>query len=136
MLESLNDTNIKKVTTKEPEKEPDVIFDPERDITAEDWGKIKERLDSWRNRAIRKGSDWSYFTTLAESIASLGHRGIIEISDDDCRNIKELFDSYRTSGYWETFVSFANEMLYITPNLELTISVNNDVPPIPEQREF
>jgi len=45
-----NTINVKGLAIEAPQKEPEVLFDPERDLTEEDWERMKEYLEINKGR--------------------------------------------------------------------------------------
>ena len=67
MLESLEQSNIKKMSVENPEHK-DVIFDAAHDITTEDWEKIKEQARIERGRESTSTSSYLHFVAMVKRI--------------------------------------------------------------------
>lgn len=107
MLESLEQSNIKKMSVESPEEQK-VLFDPEKDITEADREKINALFMEYRSKT-RTGSeneqsnDRNYLTDIAYRMQELGIP--FEMSEDDKTDLEINWTRYRegkvSSGFTE-----------------------------------
>lgn len=106
--------DIKKLAVEEPEKKSEikVSFDPEKEITNEDWERMKENLKN------RRGDNWPNFFIRAVEIKLLFPDRTAELRLDDERVLgamKEGLGKYRQKNKWWQFSEAAMEAKILFP---------------------
>ena len=101
--------NIHDLTIEEPEEKQEAVFDPERDITKEDWQKMKEKLER-----LRDSGHWSLFAKTAAEMKTLDPSLDIPLDEktwegieDDLRDTREdVFEKKEPdmAPYWGFFI--------------------------------
>jgi len=81
--------NIKDLTIEEPESREGLPFDPEKEITEEDWGEIKEELERGRDNA-----DLYEFVKQAAEMKILDPEVEIRASDEEKIRMYEKIDEW------------------------------------------
>jgi len=97
--------NIHDLTIEEPEKGTDLAFDPERDLTREDWAKMEEQLDTFYH--TENYSDFCKLFGDMKAVDStnsfLANYQISEKFKQD--NLKNW--TGRSAGFWVDFAEIA-----------------------------
>ena len=104
--------NIHDLTIEEPEKQ-ETFFDPEKEITREDWEAMKDQLDECR----RKGDVFS-FASRAAAMKIIKPEMRIQITDAQYENIKKSLEGWRKSNL-SGFFQFAMSLKIIDPEFDI-----------------
>jgi len=112
MFESYDKTKVQRVETEEPEKKPELIFDPERDITEDDWKNIREFLERFKGSRGGKG-DWYSFLMLARYMKELGYNGDLGLDDRAWEGIEKLKNNALADQRWDLAVEYLTAMIRI-----------------------
>lgn len=112
--------NIHELTIEEPEAQSELPFDPERDITDDDWKKMKEKLEEFR-----QGGDfmaWHSFSWQAMEMKILDPKVDLNIDQAAWQGMENELKSYRTTNDWDNFLAQAMKMKIIDPCRDLNIN--------------
>ncbi|KKP33201.1 MAG: hypothetical protein A2360_04895 [Candidatus Staskawiczbacteria bacterium RIFOXYB1_FULL_32_11] len=141
--------NIHELAVEEPEKKSELHFDPERDITEEDYKKAEKRLKLQILQA-RRPSDgkWVNICQLASEIKFLDSKRNLGIEKEDWEGMKkelkaemEGWGAYSFEGMAGDMKVLAAEEVKVTGkgleiNMRKTKTLESETPQIPEQKEF
>ena len=125
VLESLTNQEpgkIRNLTVESPEREQELMFDPERDITDEDWKELKLRLEL--NRSNKR---WDNFSKYAMTMKIFFPKRAKELKLDDeaWQGIKEDLESSRGQN-WDAFSLRAMEMKILFPERAEELDLNEE----------
>jgi len=120
--------NIHELTVEEPEKQEGLPFDPERDLTEEDWVNMKKQLEKYKIE-----EDWSKFSEHAMAMRVIDPDIDLGIEDTDWENMETQLNDFRENAtswgqhQWANFASQASKMKIIdsTGDLRLDQAVWN-----------
>lgn len=120
--------NVKKLSLEEPEKEPEILtFDPERDITKEDWQNMKDEIDGFRKR-----EDWFFFASKAMEMKTLAPERVSELNlnDNDWQGMKKYLKQCREKnesewGKWRNFFFVAAGAKILFPERASEINLDD-----------
>ncbi|MFH1426061.1 MAG: hypothetical protein ABIG66_01370 [Candidatus Kerfeldbacteria bacterium] len=106
----------------EPPQE-DVRFNPETDITEEDWEGMKQELDSHR-----QGSRWWSFAPHAMEMSILfpDRKKELGLDEEAWEGIKQQLDSSRQRKLWGHFASRAMEMSTLFPDRKQELGLDEE----------
>jgi len=93
MLDALDKrVNIKDLALESPTKQAQVLFDPEREITRDDWSNMVNYLDRLRNERA-----WMVFGEMAASMKLLlpDKFATVKLTNDDWEVMKKICDNER-----------------------------------------
>ena len=138
--------NVKDLTLKEPEKLSPLLFDPEKEITAKDWQKMKDKLASYRQI-----NAWGNFATQAMAVKILCPEKAGELNLDLAawQGMKDRLASYRQANDWWNFsaqamvmkILAAEEVAVTEKGLAITMpkakaELAEPIPPLPQIKKY
>jgi len=111
--------NIHELTVEEPEKQQELAFDPERDITEEDWKIMKEQL-----KRYKETGDWSSFYREAAAMKVLNPGKInIEVDKSSWENITNQPETI----FKEPLISSVRSLKNLNPAVSLgSLGIDGD----------
>ncbi len=116
--------NIHELTIEEPEKQTELLFDVERDISKEDWEGINMKIEG----CILNNS-WSDYASQAMKVKILDPSKNIGRDDNARQGMERKLDAYKSSNKidneWGSFLSQAMAMKILDP--ETDVGLNNDI---------
>jgi len=82
--------NIKDLTIEEPESQDGLPFDPERDITAENWKLLENNLEK-----CRENKDWGNFACYGMEMKILNPSFDLKVDDTTWQEIHDYYKKHR-----------------------------------------
>lgn len=108
--------NIKDLTIEEPEKSQELTFDPEKEITKEDWKMMKKELDKERELG-----NWARFLSVVRCMKILNPNYDFIIDKDTREGIYKELESYRKKSEWVIVTEMAMNMKMLDPTVTLNL---------------
>lgn len=112
--------NIHELTVDEPERQSELLFDPERDLTKEDWQMIKDDLEK-----SRRVEDWASFLSTAVHIKILNPQFDLGIDQKAWEGMRNMLNAWKENATfenrWEVFLSRSADMKILDPTLDLNL---------------
>ena len=96
--------NIHELTIDDPEKQSELAFDSERDITEDDWEKMKRTLD-----LCRLNDNWSSYFSQAADMKILNPEWDLNLNGRALLAINDKLKQSRESQNWQGFLSYASD---------------------------
>ena len=112
-----NRINIHELTIEEPEKPSELPFDPERDITEEDWEKMSNWLEDFRGQY----RDWDVFSRYAMEMKILGQTKNLNLDQTAWQGMKDRLENLREIPRWGDFFSLATGMKILDQRQNLNL---------------
>ena len=135
-----NRINIHELTIEEPEKKSELRFDPERDITEEDWRNMRQLLEEYRKDDERKshgsGQEVMYFSGQAMYMKILNPTVVLNLDETAWQVMRQDLERNRIQpdrygvfpGHglsdWGLFARQAREMKILDPEIDLNLNEN------------
>lgn len=94
--------NIHELTVEEPEKQTDLPFDPERDVTEEDWQVMRNEL-----KKAEQENNWSKYASIAMAIKILNPEIEIDLNERIRQGILKELNFCKKNHNWEPFYESA-----------------------------
>jgi len=119
--------NIHELTVEEPEKQTELPFDPERDLSNQDWEKmltkLRSRIQNDRN-ARETGEDRQFFYTrcvglslLAMNLKILNPRVELDLDENVWKEMRETLEAVKYNGDWQSFSEQAISIKILNPDI-------------------
>lgn len=118
--------NVKSLAIEEPEKKPELTFDPEKEIAKEDWERYKERLN-W----TRENNVWREFVHSAADMKLLFPDRISELNlgGTDWQGMKKMLEEFRKPSAVArgAFLLVAEDMKFLFPQRIKELNITEDI---------
>lgn len=126
-----NRLNVMNLGLETTEVQPRFEFDPEKEISADDWKKIIRQFSNLKSVAqkSRRHDDDDWFTAymIMAQIAELDPQQANDLlGRDDWNKMKSMFEQKRNAGHDLTTVSVVNIMFKINPDRAKEIFTSDD----------
>jgi len=89
--------NIKDLTIEEPESQERLAFDPEKDLTEEDWENMKDELEICRGEG-EENNEWFNFAKQASVMKLLDSNVDLGIDSKTWQAMNDKLDEYQEQG--------------------------------------
>jgi len=110
--------NIKDLTIEEPEKQAELPFDPEEDITEEDWISMKNTLEDFGDSKDKLFA----FALHASQMKVIDPSFEIKINDKTRQKLEEQLQMKRHFKNWGDFSRFVAALKIVDPNYKPDIT--------------
>ncbi len=108
--------NIHELTIEGPEKQAELPFDVERDITKEDWEKLRDGLEK-----NRQESNWYGYSSRAMQMKILDPSQVLNLDQHVWNGMKETLEVHRRNREWYGYSTRAMQMKILDPKRDLNI---------------
>ena len=109
--------NIHELTIEEPEREAELPFDVERDITKEDWIQINNQTEEYRTK-----KEWWNFADMVANSKILNPEKNLNVDNATWNGMLSDLKNSETRRDWREFARHAMDMKTIDPSKEIPIS--------------
>jgi len=107
--------NIHELTVEEPEKQEGLPFDPERDITEQDWRGMRSILESWKH------NDWQSFSAQAMEMKIIDPTQNLNLDQDDWQGMTGCLASLRDDQRFDSLAVLVMGMKILGPEKDIGI---------------